>query len=199
MPATPISDLTGASAKNASLNNALWSALCAAFLLAISVFLAIAVHSAFLFVSAAPIIFELVEHPLAPAASPRSTIVANGLALLVGYSTLAVFGLRHAPSTLQAGVSPERGLAVLCAFAVLAALLVLLRATSPPAGSTLLVIMLGVMTQPAELIVMFVGVVVLAGCAVTINRLAGIWMPLWSSPRATASSPSAAAAGSSPP
>ncbi|HSN30205.1 MAG TPA: HPP family protein [Kofleriaceae bacterium] len=162
---------------------ALWSALAASLLVAIAIALAVTARSAFLFVSAGPIIYEFVERPLARASSPRSTILANGLALLVAYSALAVFGLRGEPSTLQEGVTLARAGAVVCAIAVLGGLLVLVGAVHPPAGSTLLLVTLGIMHQPLQLVCVFVGVVVLTACAWAVNRLAGLDVPIWTSPK----------------
>src|SRR5690348_15017720 len=84
---------------------AAWTAPVSALLVAIAAVLAILLHPVFLFVSLGPIVFEQIERPLARASSPRSTIVGNAIALLVGFSALAIFGLQHHPSTVQEGVT----------------------------------------------------------------------------------------------
>ncbi|MDQ6643370.1 MAG: HPP family protein, partial [Chloroflexota bacterium] len=59
-------------------------------------------------------------------------------------------------------------------------LMVLLRAPHPPAGATTLIISLGILTQPWQLLLLMVAVVLLTLQAIVINRLAGIAYPLWS-------------------
>jgi CBS domain-containing membrane protein len=162
---------------------ALWSALASALLISIAIALAATVRSAFLFVSLGPIIYEFIERPLARASSPRSTVLANGLALLVAYSALAVFGLRGQPSVVEEGVTLARAGAVVCAVAVLGGLLVLLRAVHPPAGSTLLLVTLGILRQPVQLVCVFAGVLVMTVCASVVNRAAGLDVPVWRSPK----------------
>ncbi len=50
-----------------------------------------------------------------------------------------------------------------------------------PAGATTLIVALGIISQPKELVVVEVAVVLLTGQAFVINRLAGISYPLWGS------------------
>lgn len=160
--------------------DALWTALTTACLVVVPILLAILVDSAFLFVSLGPIIFELVERPLAPASAPRSVIFGNGIALLAGYGALAVFGLRTEPSTMIEGVTLARGLAVLLALAATGAVLAAIRAMHPPAGATVLLVSLGVITSPPSLAIIFAGVVLTTLLAWLMNHAAGIPMPAWS-------------------
>lgn len=165
------------------LGGAAWSAVATAFLVAIAVVFAMGVRSAFLFVSLGPIVYEFIARPLARASSPRSTILANAVALIVGYSVLAVFGLSHDPSSVQEGVTAARAIAVVCAIALTGALLVLLRAVHPPAGSTLLLVTLGIMHQPVQLACVFAMIVLITFVAFLLNRIAGVPVPAWSSPK----------------
>jgi hypothetical protein len=164
-------------------SGAAWTALASGVLIAIACVLAMAVHTAFLAVSLGPIIYEYMERPLARASSPRSTLVANAVALLVGFSLLSLFGLRHAPSTIQEGVTLARLGAVVCALAITGGLVVLLGAVHPPAGSTLLVVMLGILRESAQLGVMYASIVIVTVAAWVLNRIAGIDVPMWSSPK----------------
>lgn len=160
----------------------LWSALCSGLLIIVPIVLAIAVDSAFLFASLGPIIYEIVERPLAPASSPRNVIIGNALALLVGYSALAVFGLRHEPSSIAEGVTVVRALAAVCAIGVLGALLGLLDMMHPPAGATALLVALGFLREPAALLAMFVGMLVTVALGYVLNRAAGIEVSRWNPP-----------------
>lgn len=158
----------------------LWSSLLPAVLIVVPIVLAAWVHSGFLFASLGPIIYEIVERPLAPASSPRNMIVANGLALLVGYAALAVFGLRQDPSVVSEGVTATRGFAVIFAIGVLGALLGLSNMLHPPAGSTLLLVALGIIREPLALLSIFGAVVITTALGFALNRAAGVDVPPWS-------------------
>src|SRR4051794_7677452 len=60
------------------------------------------------FPSLGPTAHLIFSTPMAANASPRNTLIGHGTAIVVGYGSLALFGLRHAPNVLQAGVSPAR-------------------------------------------------------------------------------------------
>jgi len=157
-----------------------WSTAATAVLVAIPVGFAILLKSAFLFVSIGPIIYEYVERPLARASSPRSTILANTFALVIGYASLAAFRLLDHPSAVQEGVTFARAGAVISAVGVTGGLLVLLRAVHPPAGSTLLLVTLGIMHRPLQLLCILATIVIVTIVAWGLNRIAGIEVPVWS-------------------
>jgi CBS-domain-containing membrane protein len=68
-------------------------------------------------------------------------------------------------------------------------LMVLLKAPHPPAGATTLIISLGILTQPRQLVILLLAVVVLTVQAFVINRLAGIDYPVWSPRRDPSGNP----------
>jgi CBS domain-containing membrane protein len=55
----------------------------------------------------------------------------------------------------------------------------LFRVNHPPAGATTLIVALGIISQPRELIVIEIAVILLPAQAFVINRIAGIRYPLW--------------------
>jgi len=55
-----------------------------------------------------------------------------------------------------------------------------LRISHPPAGATTLIVSLGIISQPKELVIIEVAVILLTVQAFAINRLAGIPYPVWS-------------------
>jgi CBS domain-containing membrane protein len=57
--------------------------------------------------------------------------------------------------------------------------MVLLRISHPPAGATTLIISLGIISKPRELVIIEVAVFHLVAQALVINRLAGLPYPFW--------------------
>jgi CBS domain-containing membrane protein len=80
---------------------------------------------------------------------------------------------------MATGVSTARIGAAALSLASTGALMILLKATHPPAGATTLIISLGIVTRPFHLLVIEVAVAILTLQAIAINRLAGIDYPLW--------------------
>jgi CBS domain-containing membrane protein len=59
------------------------------------------------------------------------------------------------------------------------ALMDLLHADHPPAGATMLIVSLGIISEPKELVIIEVAVFLPVAQALVINRLAGLPYPLW--------------------
>jgi CBS domain-containing membrane protein len=59
------------------------------------------------------------------------------------------------------------------------ALMILLRASHPPAGATTLIVSLGIISKPRELLIIEAAVFILVVQAFVINRLAGLNYPVW--------------------
>jgi CBS-domain-containing membrane protein len=136
-------------------------------------------RSPLIFPSLGPTAFLLFHRPLHPASSPRNTIIGHLIGALAGWVALALFGLLAAPTFLEAGVTLPRIGAVALSLGLTNGLMVLLRASHPPAGATTLIVSLGLMTQLWELAVLMLGVGTLVLQALVINRTAGVPYPLW--------------------
>lgn len=134
----------------------------------------------FVFPSLGPTAFLLFYTPLAAAASPRNTILGHLVGAACGYLALAVFGLLDAGPALAGGVTAARVGAAGVSLGLTAGLMVWLRVPHPPAGATTLIVSLGILTRPDQLFVLMLGVVLLVGQGLAINRLAGLDYPLWS-------------------
>lgn len=142
--------------------------------------LALVTRSPFIFPSLGPTAFLFFYTPTAPAASPRNTILGHGVGVICGYLSLVVTGLTAAGPATAVGVTWPRVIAAALSLGFTAGLMVLLRAPHPPAGATTLIISLGILKSPAQLVLLMVAVVLLTVQAYVINRLAGIPYPLWS-------------------
>ncbi len=141
--------------------------------------LALITRSPFIFPSLGPTAFLFFYTPRAPSASPRNTLVGHTIGVLAGYFSLVVTGLTAAGPALAVGVTWPRVIAAALSLGLTSGLMVLFKSPHPPAGATTLIISLGILTQPWQLLLLLVAVVLLTLQAFAINRLAGIPYPLW--------------------
>ncbi|HEY7782716.1 MAG TPA: HPP family protein [Ktedonobacterales bacterium] len=146
--------------------------------------IAVLTGSPFIFPSLGPTAFLFFYTPTAPAASPRNTIVGHAIGAAAGYFSLVVTGLTAAGPALSVGVTWQRVVAAALSLALTSGLMVLSRSPHPPAGATTLIVSLGLLRRPDQLLILMVAVVVLTVQAFVINRAAGIDYPVWN-PRQT--------------
>ena len=143
--------------------------------------LALVTGSPFVFPSLGPTAYLFFFSPLAEASSPRNSILGHAIGLICGYAAFVVttgFG----PSFAANGeIHAPRVLAAALSLAATGALMALLRVSHPPAGATTLIVALGIISQPKELVVIEIAVILLTAQAFAINRIAGIPYPLWGS------------------
>jgi CBS domain-containing membrane protein len=134
--------------------------------------LALVTGSPFVFPSLGPTAYLFFFSPLAEASSPRNGLICGYAAFAVtsGFGpTFAAHGQVHLPRVLAAAL----------ALSFTGALMALFRVSHPPAGATTLIVALGIISQPRELIVIEIAVILLTAQAFVINRIAGIHYPLW--------------------
>ena len=86
------------------------------------------------------------------------------------------------PFDVHPGIFWPRILGAALSLSATGALMVLLGVSHPPAGATTLIISLGIISRPPELMIIEVAVFLLVAQALVINRLAGVPYPLWRSP-----------------
>jgi CBS domain-containing membrane protein len=135
--------------------------------------------TAVVFTSLGPTAYLLFFTPRAPAASPKHALWGHLIGLACGWGALWITGLTHAPPVTMEGVTKMRILAAALSLGVTAAAMVLLHVSHPPAGATTLIVSLGFITRPWELVVIEAAVAALLVHATIMNRLAGIDYPLW--------------------
>lgn len=141
--------------------------------------LAMLTGTPFVFPSLGSTAFLIFYSPRSVSASPRSTILGHLIGIATAYFALFVTGLLHSGSALTAPLTWPRALAVALALGLCAAIMILTRTPHPPAASTTLLIALGIVIDPRQVLIMYVGVALLVLQAIVINRLAGIPYPLW--------------------
>lgn len=142
--------------------------------------LALLTNSPFVFPSLGPTAFLFFYTPTQPSASPRNTIIGHAIGVLAGYLSLVVTGLTAAGPALAVGVTWPRVIAAALSLGLTSGFMVLLRSPHPPAAATTMIISLGIITRPLQLVLLMVAVIFLTLQAIAINRLSGIPYPLWS-------------------
>jgi CBS domain-containing membrane protein len=136
----------------------------------------------FVFPSLGPTAYLLFFSPLVEASSPRNTILGHAIAIVCGFGAFAITGAGAQPFAAHLGIFWPRILAAALSLSTTAALMVLLRISHPPAGATTMIISLGIISRPRELVIIEVAVFLLVAQAFVINRLAGLPYPFWTGP-----------------
>jgi CBS domain-containing membrane protein len=141
--------------------------------------LALLSRNPFVFPSLGPTAYLLFFSPLSKTCSPRNTIFGHAIGIICGYGAFAVTGAGAMPFGVHPGIFWPRILAAALSLSATGALMVLFGVSHPPAGATTLIISLGIISKPRELVIIEVAVFLLVAQALLINRLAGLPYPLW--------------------
>jgi CBS domain-containing membrane protein len=132
----------------------------------------------FLFPSLGPTAFVLFYDALGAQAAPRNVFCGHAIGVLAGYLALVVFGLTMAGPDLTDITGPRIGAVILC-LVLTVSLMVWLHVPHSPAASTTLMVGLGLIRTPPQLVVLMIGVVLMIALGAIINRLASVPYPLW--------------------
>src|SRR2546430_1135731 len=124
--------------------------------------LAVITGSPFIFPSLGPTAFLFFYTPTAPSASPRNTLIGHAIGAIAGYLSLVVTGLTTTGPALTVGVTWPRVIAAALSLGLTAGLMVLLKSPHPPAGATTLIVSLGILTHPWQLLLLMAGILVCA-------------------------------------
>jgi CBS-domain-containing membrane protein len=141
---------------------------------------ALVTDAPFIFPSLGPTAFLLFYTPMLPASSPRNSLVGHGIGAASGYLALVLFGLTNSAPALVEGVTWSRVGAAALSLGLTSGVMVWARSPHPPAGATTLIVSLGILHRPVDLICLMVAVALLVAQAFVINRAAGIPYPRWS-------------------
>jgi hypothetical protein len=153
---------------------AVYAGVVAAVALALAGLVGVLLHQPWLFPSLGPTIMVIAETPAQPAAHPRNVLVGHAVGVGAGWLALLVTGLRYAPSTVQAGLDGRRVAAAVISLVVTVVVLQLLRTPHAPAGATTLIVGLGILKTPGDLIVIVLAVVLVTIVASGANILAAV-------------------------
>ena len=131
------------------------------------------------FPSLGPTAFLLFSTPMLASASPRNTLEGHLVGVLAGYLSLVLFGLTDEPATIIEGVNAPRVMAAALSLGLTSGVMVVLGRAHPPAGATTLIVSLGLLREPWQLVVLMLAVVLMVAQGFVINRLAGLRYPRW--------------------
>lgn len=148
---------------------------------------AAALGEPFLFPTVGPTLFLLFYVPMSPMSAPRNVILGQAIGMLSGYLCVVLFGLREVPADLF-NLSLARVGAIVLALSLSFTLMIWLGFEHPPAAATVLVVALGLLSTPLDLLLMMLAMAYILVSAFAVNRLAGIHVPVWA-PRATPATP----------
>jgi len=147
--------------------------------IALLALVAVVTDSPFVFPSLGPTAYLLFISPIGESSSPRNTIIGHAIGLICGYGAYVVSGAAAMPFGVHAGIYWPRILSAALSLSATGAFMVLLKAGHPPAGATTLIVSLGIISKPRELVIIEVAVFLLVAQAFVINRLAGLKYPAW--------------------
>jgi HPP family len=153
---------------------AVYAGVVAAVALALAGLVGVLLHQPWLFPSLGPTIMVIAETPAQPAAHPRNVLIGHAVGVGAGWLALLVTRLRYAPSTVQAGLDGRRVAAAVISLVVTVVVLQLLRTPHAPAGATTLIVGLGILKTPGDLIVIVLAVVLVTIVASGANILAAV-------------------------
>lgn len=142
--------------------------------------LAFVTGNPFVFPSLGPTAYLLFFSPLTETSNPRNTICGHAIGLICGYFALTLTGADTVPFGIHPGVFWPRILSAALSLSATGAVMVLSHVNHPPAGATTLIVSLGIIAKPLELVIIEIAVLLLVAQALLINRLAGLPYPLWS-------------------
>lgn len=140
---------------------------------------AMIMRSPFVFPSLGPTAYLLFIAPVAAGSSPRNVILGHAIGILCGYGALVATGLTDMSSALDEDINLARVIAAAMSLGATGALMIFWNIDHAPACATTLIISLGFISDPLQLLVMEVAVMVLVVQAFVANRIMGIPTPLW--------------------
>jgi CBS-domain-containing membrane protein len=133
----------------------------------------LAAKQPWLFPSLGPTVMLFFESPEQPSARPLNTIVGHAIGIAVGAGCLFAFQLYGQPPAPVGGLTPAYVGAAVLSVALTTAVLTLLRLPHPPAGASTLIVSLGILTTPLQLLTMLAAVVLITVAGWGLNLLLG--------------------------
>lgn len=153
------------------VGGAAYAAILAIITLSITGIIGLLLKQPWLFPSLGPTVMLFFESPKEPASRPLNTIVGHGIGIAAGWTCYTSFGLSGTPSAPVAGLTPSYVLAGAIAVGITTALLSLIKLPHPPAGASTLIVALGILHTPTQLLSMVGAVILITTIGWATNRL----------------------------
>jgi CBS-domain-containing membrane protein len=150
---------------------ALYAAVLAILTLAISGVVGLLIKQPWLFPSLGPTVMLFFESPKQPSSRPLNTIVGHVIGIAVGFACYTAFGLTGHPSAPLGGLTVSYVIAAALAVGLTTAALKLLKLPHPPAGASTLIVALGILHTPVQLLSMVGAVLLITVAGWAANRL----------------------------
>jgi hypothetical protein len=133
----------------------------------------VVLHLPWLFPSLGPTVMLFFESPEQEAARPVNALVGHGVGLLAGALCLYAFGLQGQPSAPVGGLTLLHVISGALSVALTTLVLTWIGLPHPPAGATTLIISLGILTTPPQLLSVAAAVVMTTLIGWGLNMLLG--------------------------
>jgi len=150
---------------------ATYAAILAIVTLTITGAVGLLVKQPWLFPSLGPTVMLFFESPKQPSSRPLNTIVGHVVGIAAGVTCFTVFDLSGHRSAPVGGLTVSYVIAGAVAVGITTAVLSLLKLPHPPAGASTLIVALGILHTPVQLLSMVGAVVLITTAGWAFNRL----------------------------
>ena len=151
------------------------AALLCLVVLVVSGAVGLALKQPWLFPSLGPTVMLFFSAPKLPSSRPVNALVGHFVAIIVGYACVLAFGLTGAPPAPIAGLTLPYLAAAAISVAITTLVLELVRLPHPPAGATTMIVSLGILDKPLNLLDMAGAIVLVTLAAWLLNYAVGHW------------------------
>lgn len=155
------------------LGSSLYAAILCLLVLAASGGIGLALKSPWLFPSLGPTVMLFFESPQLKSARPANALIGHLVGLAAGAACLYGFGLQHQAATPVGGLSLTHVAAGALSVALTTLVLTWTNKPHPPAGATTLIISLGILSTPTELLSMLGAIIFITVLGWGLNLLLG--------------------------
>ncbi|TFB88260.1 HPP family protein [Cryobacterium algoricola] len=150
---------------------AAYAAVLAILTLAMTGVVGLLLRQPWLFPSLGPTVMLFFESPREQSSRPLNTIVGHVVGIAAGFTCYTVFGLSGLSSAPTGGLTVSYVWAGAVAVGITTAVLSLLRLPHPPAGASTLIVALGILHTPVQLLSMVGAVLLITTVGWASNRL----------------------------
>ena len=150
---------------------AAYAAILATLTLAIAGAVGLLTQQPWLFPSLGPTVMLFFDSPRQDSSRPLNTIVGHVIGIAAGFACYTGFGLTGQPSAVVGGLTLAYAASGALAVGITTLALSLLRLPHPPAGASTLIVALGILSTPIQLLTMVGAVLLIATAGWAFNRM----------------------------